>query len=160
MSTLDEYMSKLREMKDFHPDTSLPEHLVVGPDRAHWIWPEVTGNPSRIGLIIDCPAKSIAFVLQEIPAGEATDLQRHPHESVHYVTAGSGYSEIGERTVTWKTGDLVYTPPWAWHRHYNDGDVDVHMLLIENSALLDHLGLNRRESAGLVTYAEHTEKED
>jgi quercetin dioxygenase-like cupin family protein len=160
MSTLDEYMSKLREMMDFHPDTTLPEHLVVGPDDAHWIGPEIIHNPSRLGILVDCPAKTMAFVLQEIPAHEATDLQRHPHESVHYVTEGSGYSEIGERTVTWKAGDLVYTPPWAWHRHYNDADDDVRMLLIENSGLLDHLGLNRRESAGLVTYAEYMERED
>jgi quercetin dioxygenase-like cupin family protein len=155
MSAFEEFMTKLREMKDFDPDRNLPEHLVVGPGHAHWIGPEITGNPSRLGVLVDCPAKVMAFVLQEIPGGEATDLQRHPHESVHYVVEGSGFSEIGERTVTWGTGDLVYTPPWAWHRHYSDPGVDVRMLLIESSAMLDHLGLNRRETAGLVSYADH-----
>ncbi|MEY2535691.1 MAG: hypothetical protein QOF29_3601, partial [bacterium] len=58
MSTLDEYMSKLREMMDFHPDTTLPEHLVVGPDDAHWIGPEIIHNPSRLGILVDCPAKT------------------------------------------------------------------------------------------------------
>jgi quercetin dioxygenase-like cupin family protein len=154
MSSIEEYMTKLKEMKSFDPDKDLPDGLVVGPKDAHWIGPEVTGNPSRIGIIPNCPARTMAFVYQEIPAGEATDLQRHAHESVHFVSEGSGYSEIGEEKVTWAQGDLIYTPPWAWHRHYNDADSDVRMLLIENSALLDHLVLNRRESAGLVSYSE------
>jgi gentisate 1,2-dioxygenase len=154
VSTFEQYMSKLAEMKSFDPDRQLPEHLVVGAADAHWLGPEMTGNPSRIGILVDCPARTMAFVYQEIPAGEASDLQRHAHESVHFVVAGSGRSEIGESTVPWSEGDLVYTPPWVWHRHYNDSDVDVRMLLVENSGILDHLGLNRRESAGLISYSD------
>jgi mannose-6-phosphate isomerase-like protein (cupin superfamily) len=154
VTTFEELMSKLKEMKSFDPDKQLPEQLVVGEDDAHWLGPEVTGNPSRIGVVPECPARTMSFVYQEIPAGEATDLQRHAHESVHFVVEGSGYSEIGEQTVPWSRGDLVYTPPWAWHRHYSDSEVDVRMLLVENSGLLDFLGVNRRESAGLVSFAE------
>ena len=147
-------MGKLRAMKSFDPDKQLPEGLVVGEKDANWLGSDVTGNPSRIGIVVNCPARTMAFVYQEIPTGEATDLQRHAHESVHFVVEGSGYSEIGERTVSWERGDLVYTPPWAWHRHYNDSDGAVRMLLIENSELLDHLMLNRRESAGLMSYSQ------
>jgi gentisate 1,2-dioxygenase len=147
-------MSKLQEMKSFDPDKQLPERLVVGEDDAHWIGPEVTGNPSKIGVLAECPSRTMSFVFQEIPAGEATDLQRHAHESIHFVVAGSGHSEIGEKTVTWSQNDLVYTPPWAWHRHYNDSDADVKMLLVENSGILDFLGVNRRETAGLMSFDE------
>jgi gentisate 1,2-dioxygenase len=97
------------------------------------------------------------FFLQEIPAGEASDLQRHNHESVHVVMEGSGYSEIGEARVEWKAGDLVYTPIMAWHRHYNTSDETVRMLLVENSPLLESLGLNRRESAGNIPYDQLTD---
>ena len=45
------------------------------------------------------------------------------------------------------------TEPTAIAAH-NDSDADVRMLLIENSELLDHLTLNRRESAGLVSYSQ------
>ena len=60
-----------------------------------------------------------------------------------------------DTTVAWSTGDLVYTPPWAWHRHYNDSaDDPVEFLTIENSRLLGLLGVGRRQSAGLATMDE------
>jgi quercetin dioxygenase-like cupin family protein len=154
MSALDEYMLRLKAMKSFDPDTELPDHLVIGVKDAFWLDPKMTGNPCKLGVLPECPARAMELVFQELPAGEATDLQRHPHESIHFAYEGSGYSEIGEQTVRWAAGDLVYTPPWAWHRHYNDGEADVRMLLIENSGLLGHLGINKRESAGLMTYDE------
>ncbi len=97
-------------------------NLITHPASATWLDPAVTGNPCHIGALPDVPARSMAFYLQELPPHSAGDLQRHRHESVHIVTAGAGYSEIGPETVRWAAGDFVYTPPWVWHRHYNDGD--------------------------------------
>jgi gentisate 1,2-dioxygenase len=133
----------------------MPERLVHSETDAHWLDPALTGNPSRIGVLVEVPARTMEFYAQEIPAQSAGDLQRHRHESVHYVIEGTGYSEIGPRTVRWQRGDLIYTPPWVWHRHYNDGGTRVRMLLVENSRLLAALGLNERESAGEVTYQQH-----
>jgi quercetin dioxygenase-like cupin family protein len=155
MSSFDVWMEKLHDMKDYDPERSMPNSLVTSPNTAQWLDPEVTGNPSSIGVLIDVPARSMEFYLQEIPANSATDLQRHVHESVHYVTEGSGYSEIGKETLRWSAGDLVYTPSWVWHRHYNDCAIPVRMLLVENSKALDSLGINRRESAGNITYREN-----
>ena len=56
---------------------------------------------------------------------------------------------------TWAAGDFIYTPPWTWHRHYNDSAGEpVEFLTIENSRLLQALGIARRQSAGLCTVAE------
>jgi len=137
-------------------EADLPDGLVVSSSKAEWLEPDVTGNPSRIGVLLDIPARGMEFYLQEIPAHGSSDLQRHVHESIHFVREGGGYSEIGPARVEWEAGDFVYTPPSVWHRHYNTGDSVVRMLLIENSPLLESLGLNRRESAGLMTYAEMT----
>ena len=42
-----------------------------------------------------------------------------------------------------------------WHRHYNGSDAEpVRMLIIENSRLLEALGLNYRTSVGLKAWAE------
>jgi gentisate 1,2-dioxygenase len=112
----------------------------------------MTGNPARIGVLLEVPSATMEFYVQEMAPGTAGDLQRHRHESVHYVLDGDGRSEIGPRTVTWTRGDLIYTPPWVWHRHYNDGADTVRMLLVENSPLIDALGLGERESAGEVSY--------
>lgn len=148
------WMDELARAMRGDPEADLPEDLVVHFDDARWLGPEITKNPSHIGVLHRVPARSMEFYLQIIPAGTATDMQRHRHESVHVVLEGEGYSEIGPRRVRWRAGSLVYTPPWVWHRHYNDGPVDVRMLLVENSRLLAALGLARRESAGLVDRAE------
>lgn len=133
-------------------EDSLPTDLVVKSAHAEWIGEEITGNPSRIGVLMDIPSTSMEFYLQEIPVGGSSDLQRHLHESVHYVLEGEGYSEIGPQRVVWESGDFVYTPTWVWHRHYNGGNSKVRMLLVENSRLLECMILNRRESAGLKPY--------
>jgi quercetin dioxygenase-like cupin family protein len=155
MTAFDAWLQEAAEMKHVNPEASMPERLVHSETDAHWLDPALTGNPSRIGVLVEVPARTMEFYAQEIPAQSAGDLQRHRHESVHYVIEGTGYSEIGPRTVRWQRGDLIYTPPWVWHRHYNDSELPVRMLLVENSRLLAALGLNERESAGEISYAEH-----
>ncbi len=152
MTSFDDWLDNARRIKHVRPEESLPESLVTPSSAAHWLDPAMTGNPARIGVLVDVPAATMEFYLQEMEPGTAGDLQRHRHESVHYVLEGSGYSEIGPRTVRWAPGDLVYTPPWVWHRHYNDGAGLARMLLVENSRLIDALGLGERESAGEVSY--------
>jgi len=160
MSATDErferWMEDLRAMMGADPDRNLPPSLVTSPSSARWLDPSLTKNAARIGLLLDVPARSMEFYLQEIPAGEASDLQRHNHESVHCVLEGSGFSEIGVERVEWSAGDLIYTPVMAWHRHYNTGAGTVRMLLVENSRLLESLGLNRRESAGNIPFDQLT----
>ena len=118
-------------------------------------------NPTTLAIAGRLPTATFELFRQTIPPGLSSDMQRHYHETVHYVIAGAGHSEIEsadgvpDTTVAWAAGDLVYTPPWAWHRHYNDSaDVAVEFLTIENSRLLQALGITRRQSAGLCTLAE------
>lgn len=129
------------------------EHLVVSSAEAHWIQ---TASPSQIGLLLRIPARSIEiFFLQKIPAGEASDLHRHVHESIHFVQHGSGWSEIGDQRVRWSAGSFVYTPPWIWHRHYADDGRDVEMIVIEkNSRLLAAVDASQRESMGNASFAD------
>ena len=112
-------------------------------------------NPSTLSIAGRLPTAPFEIFRQTIPAGLSSDMQRHYHETVHYVLAGHGHSEVEDDTEQSSTGDFVYTPPWTWHRHYNDSaDQPVEFLTIENSRLLAVLGLVRRQSAGLATVAE------
>lgn len=150
-----EFFGRLAKMANYDPEREMPDRLVVDSEEAHWIGEEITHNPGRIGCLPALPARAIEVVLQEIPPGGSTDLQRHTHETIHYVIEGHGHSEIGPRVVGWKTGCFIYTPVWVWHRHYNDGTSGTRMLTIEASRLTEALALGRRESAGLVSYADH-----
>jgi uncharacterized cupin superfamily protein len=112
-------------------------------------------NPSELAIAGALPTVTFEIFRQRIPPGESSDMQRHHHETVHFVIAGNGHSEIEDETVTWAAGDFVYTPPWTWHRHYNDSvEAPVDFLTIENSRLIESLGLTRRQSAGLASLAE------
>ena len=88
-----------------------------------------------------------------LPLAETLERER-PNLSGHRygVISGRGHSEVEDETVEWTTGACIYTPPWTWHRHYNDSaEHPVEFLTIENSRLLGLLGVGRRQSAGLVT---------
>jgi quercetin dioxygenase-like cupin family protein len=112
-------------------------------------------NPSELSIAGRLPTATFEIFRQTIPPALSSDMQRHYHETVHFVIAGNGHSEVEDETETWAAGDFIYTPPWTWHRHYNDSTEEpVEFLTIENSRLLGVLGLVRRQSAGLVTVAE------
>jgi gentisate 1,2-dioxygenase len=112
-------------------------------------------NPSTLAIAGRLPTATFELFRQTIPPGQSSDMQRHYHETVHYVISGAGHSTIEDDLAGWSAGDFIYTPPWTWHRHYNDSaDVAVEFLTIENSRLLQALGITRRQSAGLCTLAE------
>lgn len=116
-------------------------------------------NPTTLSIAGRLPTATFEIFRQTIPPGLSSDMQRHHHETVHYVIAGTGHTEVEDDTEQWATGDFVYTPPWTWHRHYNDSDTEpVEFLTIENSRLLNLLGVGRRQSAGLVTVQEARER--
>ena len=109
-------------------------------------------NPTTLSIAGRLPTATFEIFRQTIPPGLSSDMQRHHHETVHYVISGDGHSEIEDETAAWSAGDFVYTPPWTWHRHYNDSaEHPVEFLTIENSRLLGLLGVGRRQSAGLAT---------
>ena len=129
--------------------------LVVRADELEALPAAAVPNPSELAIAGRLPTFGFEIFRQVIPAGLSSDMQRHHHETVHYVISGRGHSEVEDETVGWTTGACVYTPPWTWHRHYNDDPAEpVVFLTIEGSRLVAALGLTRRQSAGLATVAE------
>ena len=126
--------------------------LVVHVDELEQLPAGQVHNPSSLAIAGRLPTTTFELFRQTIPAGQSSDMQRHYHETVHYVIAGRGHSEVEDDTEAWAGGDFIYTPPWTWHRHYNDSAGEpVEFLTIENSRLLTLLGIGRRQSAGLVS---------
>jgi quercetin dioxygenase-like cupin family protein len=132
------------------PSTARP--IVVHAAELERLPADQVHNPTELSIAGRLPTVSFEIFRQTIPPGLTSDMQRHHHETVHYVISGTGHSEVEDETGSWSTGDFVYTPPWTWHRHYNDSTADpVEFLTIENSRLLGLLGVARRQSAGLAT---------
>jgi gentisate 1,2-dioxygenase len=135
------------------PGTARP--VVVHADELETLPAGQVHNPTTLAVAGRLPSATFELFRQTIPAGQSSDMQRHYHETVHYVISGCGHSEVEDDTQAWAAGDFIYTPPWTWHRHYNDSAAEpVEFLTIENSRLLQALGITRRQSAGLCTIAE------
>jgi len=129
--------------------------VVVHAAELETLPPGQVHNPTTLAIAGRLPTVTFELFRQTIPPGQSSDMQRHYHETVHYVISGHGHSDIEDDTEAWAAGDFIYTPPWTWHRHYNDSaDDPVEFLTIENSRLLQALGVSRRQSAGLCTVAE------
>ncbi|HEY2697553.1 MAG TPA: cupin domain-containing protein [Pseudonocardiaceae bacterium] len=125
--------------------------IVVRADELERLPADKVHNPTELSIAGTLPTVSFEIFRQTIPPSQSSDMQRHHHETVHYVISGDGHSDVEDETAAWSTGDFIYTPPWTWHRHYNDSpDQPVEFLTIENSRLLNVLGVGRRQSAGLV----------
>jgi quercetin dioxygenase-like cupin family protein len=132
------------------PSTARP--IVVHAGELERLPADQVHNPTALSIAGRLPTSTFEIFRQTIPAGSSSDMQRHYHETVHYVISGTGHSEVEDDVENWSTGDFVNTPPWTWHRHYNDSTAQpVEFLTIENSRLLSVLGVARRQSAGLVT---------
>jgi quercetin dioxygenase-like cupin family protein len=135
------------------PGTARP--VVVHAGELETLPADQVHNPTTLSIAGRLPSTTFEIFRQTIPPGLSSDMQRHYHETVHFVISGSGHSEIEDQTEAWSAGDFIYTPPWTWHRHYNDSaDQLAEFLTIENSRLLGLLGVGRRQSAGLVTVAQ------
>ena len=135
------------------PGTARP--LVVHADELQPLDASTVHNPTSLSVVGDLPTTTFELFRQDIPGGLSSDMQRHHHETVHFVIEGNGHTDVEDETFGWSTGSFIYTPPWTWHRHYNDDpDRPVRFLTIENSRLLGLLGVNRRQSAGLVSVDE------
>jgi quercetin dioxygenase-like cupin family protein len=143
------FLDGLAQMATVRPDPARP--LVVKAGDLAPLPADSTHTPASLEVAGALPTRTFEIFRQVIHPGGSSDMQRHHHETVHYVIAGAGSSDIEDARVTWSQGDFIYTPPWTWHRHYNSSDTEnVEFLTIENSRLLGLLGVNRRQSAGMV----------
>ena len=129
--------------------------VVVHAEQLETLPADQVHNPTVLSIAGLLPTTTFELFRQSIPPGQSSDMQRHYHETVHFVISGHGHSEVEDETEPWSAGDFIYTPPWTWHRHYNDSQTEpAEFLTIENSRLLGLLGVGRRQSAGLATIAE------
>lgn len=91
--------------------------------------------------VVNLPSKTISLTIGELEPLQETNLHRHNYETILYITAGEGFSLIEGERISWRAGDAVYVPVWAWHKH---GNVSVKEKAVyaacENAPLLQNIG--------------------
>lgn len=78
--------------------------LVVHADELQPLPAGQVHNPTSLSIVGNLPTATFELFRQVIPPGLSSDMQRHHHETVHFVIAGDGHSEVEDDTVSWSTG--------------------------------------------------------
>jgi gentisate 1,2-dioxygenase len=76
-------------------------------------------NPHLAGRM----SNTIHMSVQCVMPGEVAEAHRHTAAAVRYVVQGvkGAYTVVEGEPVPMETGDLITTPGWTWHDHYNEG---------------------------------------
>lgn len=92
--------------------------------------------------VTDLPSHAISMTIGGLLPGGKSNRHRHTYETIIYILAGRGYSEIEDRRIEWEAGDAIYIPVWAWHHHVNlDSDNPAKYLACENAPMLQNMGM-------------------
>ena len=63
------------------------------------------------------------FGFQLIQPGELAPAHRHTMTAFRFVLQGKGaYTNVEGEKMIMEAGDLIRTPQWTWHEHFNDGN--------------------------------------
>lgn len=128
--------------------TVLPERLIHSNvlDNASETEAAFSSERQHLVRIVDLPSKVMSMTIGGLEPGQSTRLHRHNYETLIYIIEGSGKSVIGYTEVSWKAGDAVYIPAWAWHRHCNaSAEQRALYVACENAPQLQNLGIAVRE---------------
>jgi len=70
---------------------------------------------------------TIHMSVQCVMPGEVAKAHRHNAAAIRFVVQGvkGAYTVVEGEAIPMEEGDLITTPNWTWHDHYNDGNKPV-----------------------------------
>jgi 1-hydroxy-2-naphthoate dioxygenase len=83
-------------------------------------------------------SNTIHMSIQAVMPGEVAEAHRHTAAAVRYVIHGvdGAYTVVDGEPFPMETGDLITTPGWCFHDHYNEGTEPVMWLDILDSRIV------------------------
>jgi gentisate 1,2-dioxygenase len=81
----------------------------------------------RIPSLGDRMSNTIHMSVQCVMPGEVAKAHRHTAAAIRFVIKGveGAYTVVEGEPVPMRTGDLITTPSWTYHDHYNEGNEPV-----------------------------------
>jgi gentisate 1,2-dioxygenase len=75
----------------------------------------------------NCPTKTASrtlhFTFSIVNPGEVARAHRHTMAAIRFVVQGRGaYTTVDGERLPMEEGDLILTPNWTWHDHFNGSD--------------------------------------
>jgi gentisate 1,2-dioxygenase len=94
--------------------------------------------------------RTIQMSIQLVKSDERAECHRHTADALRFIVEadGSGYTNVEGEQMLMEPGDLVLTPNWTWHDHYNAGKKNLVWLDVLSVPLVSHLDANFHENYG------------
>lgn len=92
--------------------------------------------------------RTIQMSIQLVKPGERAECHRHTAAALRFVVEadGTGYTNVEGEQMLMEPGDLVLTPHWTWHDHFNCGQKNLVWLDVLDAQLTSYLDANFHEN--------------
>jgi gentisate 1,2-dioxygenase len=94
--------------------------------------------------------RTIQMSIQLVKPGERAECHRHSAAALRFVVEGDGtaYTNVESEQMFMEPGDLILTPNWTWHDHFNPGTKNIVWLDVLDSHLTRYLDAGFEENYG------------
>jgi gentisate 1,2-dioxygenase len=105
-------------------------------------------NPAITNL--KATSRTIQMSIQLVKPGERAECHRHTAAALRFVVEGdgTGYTNVEGEQMLMEPGDLILTPNWTWHDHFNPGKNNLVWLDVLDSHLSNYLDASFHENYG------------
>ena len=95
-------------------------------------------------------SRTLQMSIQLVKPGERAECHRHSAAALRFVVEGDGtaYTNVEGEQMLMEPGDLVLTPNWTWHDHFNPGAKNIVWLDVLDSHLTRYLDAGFEENYG------------
>jgi gentisate 1,2-dioxygenase len=93
-------------------------------------------------------SRTLQMSIQLVKPGERAECHRHTAAALRFIVEsdGTGYTNVEGEQMLMEPGDLVLTPNWTWHDHYNAGRKNLVWLDVLDAPLSTHLDAQFHEN--------------
>ena len=105
-------------------------------------------NPALTGE--KATSRTLQMSIQLVKPDERAECHRHSAAALRFVVEGdgTGYTNVEGEQMMMEPGDLVLTPNWTWHDHFNPGKNNIVWLDVLDSHLTNYLDAPFHENYG------------
>ncbi len=95
-------------------------------------------------------SRTLQMSIQLVQPGERAECHRHTAAALRFVVEGdgTGYTNVEGEQMMMEPGDLVLTPNWTWHDHFNPGKNNIVWLDVLDAHLTNYLDAPFHENYG------------
>jgi gentisate 1,2-dioxygenase len=92
--------------------------------------------------------RTLQMSIQLVKPGERAECHRHTAAALRFVVEsdGVGYTNVESEQMLMEPGDLILTPNWTWHDHYNGSKKNLVWIDILDAPLTGHLDAGFHET--------------